>query len=156
MLRFSQTRFGAGLLFDAGLFQAVQESGLFSVDPDIGIGMVASPPCSPWLIHTDIDNPEALQKYYELLLSVLRIVTSLVLSRGPQNEHTLEQARNFLTRNRQSMVSVLKRQAKIGGVLVADTSNSLDELVESYTILITMTGFLEVSSLNLTYGYFLN
>lgn len=54
------------------------------------------------------------------------------------------------------MVSVLKRQAKIGGVLVANTSNSLDELVESYTILITMTGFLEVSSPNLTYGYFLD
>lgn len=99
-----------------------------------------------WLIHTDIDNPEALKKYYELLLSVLRIVSSIVLSRGPQNEHTLEQARNFLTKNRHSMVSVFKRQAKIGGVLVADTIDDLDELVDSYTILITMTGFLEVST----------
>ena len=146
LLRISQTRLGAGLLFDAGLFQAVQESGLFSVDPDIGIGKLASQStCRTWLIHTDIDNPEALKKYYELLLSVLRIVSSLVLSRGPENERTLEQARNFLIRNRPSMVSVFKRQAKIGGVLIADTSDDLDELVDSYAILITMTGFLEVS-----------
>lgn len=83
-------------------------------------------------------------------------MSSLVLSRGPQNEHTLEQARNFLTRNRHSMVSVFRRQAKIGGVLVADTSDDLDELVDSYTILITMTGFLEVSIPILICDYFHN
>ena len=71
------------------------------------------------------------------------------MSRGPQNEQTLEQARKFLIRNRPSMVSVFKRQAKIGGVLVAETSDYLDELVDSYTILINMTGFLEVSTSNL-------
>lgn len=47
------------------------------------------------------------------------------------------------------MVSVFKRQAKIGGVLVAETSDDLDELVDSYTMLITMSGFLEVSTSNL-------
>ncbi len=43
------------------------------------------------------------------------------------------------------MVSVFKRQAKIGGVLIAETGGDLKELVESYILLITMTGFLEVS-----------
>ncbi len=43
------------------------------------------------------------------------------------------------------MVAVFKRQARIGGVLVADTSGDLNELVESYILLITMAKFLEVS-----------
>jgi len=78
-------------------------------------------------------------------LSVIRVISSVVLSRGPQNEHTLEQVRNFLISNRHSMVAVFKRQARIGGVLVADTSGDLNELVESYILLITMAKFLEVS-----------
>lgn len=47
------------------------------------------------------------------------------------------------------MVSVFKRQAKIGGVLIAETSDDLEELVDSYTMLITMSGFLEVGTPNL-------
>ena len=44
LLRISQTRLGASFVVNAGLFQAVQESGLFSVDPDLGIGMFQSAP----------------------------------------------------------------------------------------------------------------
>ena len=78
----------------------------------------------------------------------MHIISSVVLSRGPQNQHTVEQARNFLIMYRHSMVSIFKRQAKIGGVLVADRSGDLDELVDSYSLLITMTGFLEVSCIS--------
>jgi len=42
LLRISQTRLGASYVTNAGLFQAVQESGLFSVDPDLGIGKYPS------------------------------------------------------------------------------------------------------------------
>jgi nuclear pore complex protein Nup205 len=34
----SQTRTGATQLLDAGLFEAVRDSQLFSADPDIGLG----------------------------------------------------------------------------------------------------------------------
>lgn len=40
LLTISQTRAGAVHIVHAGLFQAVRASGLFSVDPDLGIGMV--------------------------------------------------------------------------------------------------------------------
>lgn len=36
----SQTKAGASQVLDAGLFQAVKESQLFAVDPDVGIGEV--------------------------------------------------------------------------------------------------------------------
>jgi nuclear pore complex protein Nup205 len=39
LLSISQTRAGASHITNAGLFQAVRASGLFSVDPDFGIGM---------------------------------------------------------------------------------------------------------------------
>ena len=38
LLTISQSRTGAVYVMNAGLFQAVRTSGLFSVDPDIGVG----------------------------------------------------------------------------------------------------------------------
>jgi nuclear pore complex protein Nup205 len=40
LLRICQTRLGAAYVLNAGLFQSIRESNLFSVDPDIGLGMV--------------------------------------------------------------------------------------------------------------------
>ena len=96
------------------------------------------------LINSDIDNPEALSKYYRLLLSITRVITAVVLSRGPQNEQTIESAKVFLTENRPLVVSVFKRQAKIGGVSFDDAGVDIEDLVELFMLLITMTGFLDV------------
>lgn len=40
LLNISQTRAGAVHVMNAGLFEAVRASRLFSVDPDLGIGML--------------------------------------------------------------------------------------------------------------------
>ena len=74
----------------------------------------------------------------------MRVICAAVLSRGSQNEHTLEQGRKFLMENRLSIMVVLKKSAGLGGGQT-DTPN-LDELAESYMLLMTVTGFLEVSS----------
>ncbi|KAI9842542.1 MAG: hypothetical protein M1837_007055 [Sclerophora amabilis] len=124
--RISQTRHGSGCVLNAGLFQAIHESGLFAVDPDLGI---------------DIDNSDALKKYYELLLAVIRIINTAVLSRA-QHEQTIDQARKFVSKNRYSMVAVFKRHARIGGART-DMTGDLEELVENFVLLISMTGFLE-------------
>ena len=42
LLSISQTRSGAVHIVNSGLFQAVRGSGLFSVDPDIGVGKCRS------------------------------------------------------------------------------------------------------------------
>lgn len=39
LLSVSQSRNGAIHIMNAGLFQAIRASGLFSADPDLGIGM---------------------------------------------------------------------------------------------------------------------
>ncbi len=39
LLTISHSKAGALHVINAGLFQAVRTSGLFSVDPDIGVGM---------------------------------------------------------------------------------------------------------------------
>jgi nuclear pore complex protein Nup205 len=92
---------------------------------------------------TDINNPEALRQYYDLLLSVIRIIISTALSRGMKNQQTVEHTRQFLTENRQSMVGIFKRYANIGGVAPPGTRNDLGDLVKSYVALITMAGFLD-------------
>ena len=96
------------------------------------------------LTTSEIDNPDALAKYYRLLLSIARVITSVVLSRGPQNEQTIESAKAFLAENRPLVVSMFKRQARIGGVSFDDAGVDIEELVELFMLLITMTGFLDV------------
>lgn len=41
LLRISQSKLGAAQVMNAGLFQAIRTSGLFALDPDLGLGMLA-------------------------------------------------------------------------------------------------------------------
>jgi nuclear pore complex protein Nup205 len=93
------------------------------------------------LISTEIDNPEALKKFFELMLSVLCIVNSIILKY--QSDQTIKAAQEFLAENRQSVVGILKRFAGVGGVEVHD-SIDLSDLVDNLTLLISATGYLEV------------
>ncbi|PYH93691.1 Cullin-domain-containing protein [Aspergillus ellipticus CBS 707.79] len=122
-----QTKSGAIHVLKTGLFQAVRDSQLFAADPDLGI---------------DIDNPDALRKYYDLLGSVLRVVVAAIFSRGLHNEQMMEQTRAFLAENRQSMVGIFKRFAKIGGAGATDHHDALRNLTKSYMALVTATDFL--------------
>lgn len=97
------------------------------------------------LTNSEIDNSEALAKYYRLLLSLARVITAVVLSRGSQNEQTIESAKAFLTENRPLVVATFKRQARIGGVSFDDAGVDIEELVELFILLIVMTEFLDVS-----------
>lgn len=106
--------------------------------------------CLKWLAlanlaHPDIDNPDALRRYYDLLLSVVRVIVSTVFSRGIHNQQILDQTREFLSENRQGIVGVFKRHAKIGGLADNLPHGPLEDLVKSYVTLITAAGFLEVS-----------
>lgn len=129
LLTISRGKNGASILINAGIFNVIRISGLFSMDPDIGIEM---------------DNPEALAEYYKLLLAITKIVVSLVISRGSQNEQTKSLARSFLSESRSLIVAVFKRDARIGGVSFDDAGVSIEELVELFVLLIAITDFLEV------------
>ena len=74
----------------------------------------------------------------------MRVICAAVLSRGSQNEQTLEQGRHFLSDNRLSILAVLKKSAGISAM--ADKSaDIISQLAESYMLLMSLTGFLEVS-----------
>ncbi|KAL8735507.1 MAG: hypothetical protein Q9181_002765 [Wetmoreana brouardii] len=134
LLTISQTRPGATQVVNAGLFQTIRDSGLFSVDPDLGI---------------TFDKPDALAKYYTLLLSILRVIAAAVASRGPQNSQTIDAVKSFLEENRALVVAVFKRQARIGAAVensvVGGGGGGVDveELVELFVMLISVTGFLD-------------
>ncbi|KAJ5325647.1 uncharacterized protein N7506_008749 [Penicillium brevicompactum] len=129
--RLSQTKNGANCVLSSGLFQAVHESRLFAADPDIGI---------------DIENPDALQRYYDLLLSVIRLIVYAVFSRGIDNEQIKEQTRGFLAENRACMVGIFKRSAKIGNTSSAHQA-TLHELVKAFMSLVAATDFMEFEDL---------
>lgn len=130
LLRICQSRLGAAYVLNAGLFPAIRDSQIFAVDPDIGL---------------EFDNPNALKKYYELMLSMLRVINAAVIARGRQNDQTVFQAREFLKENRHSMVAVFKRSVNVGGGDKVETQQDLVDLVDCWTVLVDITGFLQVS-----------
>ncbi|KKY21168.1 putative nuclear pore complex subunit [Phaeomoniella chlamydospora] len=129
LLQISQTKVGARYLLDSGLLPAIRGSLLFNADPDMGL---------------DIDNPEALQKYYSLLASVLSLLASTFVHRGAHNEQIQNQMRQFLLDHRSHMTGMFKRYSGIGASESKHTSNELDDIIRSYTALLTMTSFVEI------------
>lgn len=97
---------------------------------------------------SDIHNPTALTKYLELTLQLARIILSVVLSMGPQNDGTVTQARRFLHEYRPAIVGIFKRNAHIGSVAPGN-EGLLEELVDCFTVLIEVVGFLEVKDSSL-------
>ena len=93
---------------------------------------------------TELESPEALRRFFELMLAVLRIVNAVVLARGPQHDATVQLARQFLVDSRQTIVAVFKRHANIGGPRV-ENNIDLGELVDNFTLLLSSTDFLKVS-----------
>ncbi|KAF1837783.1 hypothetical protein BDW02DRAFT_627713 [Decorospora gaudefroyi] len=134
LLRICQSRLGAAYVLNAGLFPAVHDSHLFAIDPDIGL---------------EFDDPNAMHKYYELMLALLRVIIAAVVARGAQNDQTLFQAREFLKRNRQSMVAVFKSSVNVGvgggggGGMGIPVRRHLEDLVDCWSALVHVTGFLE-------------
>lgn len=90
----------------------------------------------------EMDNPEAHRKFFELMLSVLRIVNAIVLNY--RTDQTLASSLEFLTENRQSVVGILKRFARVGGINT-DGGIDLADLVDNLALLISATDFLAVS-----------
>lgn len=131
LLRISTTRLGAAQILRAGVFAAVRDSHIFDLDPDIGL---------------DIESPEALKRYFELMEAVLRIVVAVVLARGQQHEATVQLARKFLEESRGTVVGVLKRARGVGGA--REDGVDVGGLEDGFTVLIAVTGFLEVSNAN--------
>lgn len=127
LLRIATTRLGGAQILRAGMFSAVRDSRIFDLDPDIGL---------------DIESPEALKRYFELMEAVLRIIVAVVLARGQQHEATVQLARRFLEESRGTVVGVFKRARGIGG---RDAEVDVEGLVDGFTVLIAATGFLEVS-----------
>ena len=128
LLRLSQDQEGAAAILDAGIFSSVRDSQLFATDPDIGL---------------DIENPDALENFYHLLVSILRVINSIVLVKGSRNQQITAQGRNFLQENRQSMQSVFKASSRTDR-MSERARQSLDDLVDNFTVLISATDFLGV------------
>lgn len=131
LLNLCRTTDGSQLVLNSGFFAAVNESQLFSTDPDIGL---------------DIDNPTALHHFYRLLSSVLRVIVAVVAARGPNNASTVQQAKTFLSQNRFCMQAIFKRASKApqmkGELAHQEDANNV---AEEFGKLIILTGFLEVS-----------
>ncbi|KAI5811026.1 nucleoporin Nup186/Nup192/Nup205 [Peziza echinospora] len=129
LLRVAQTRVGAGHVINAGFFQAVKQSELFNIDPDLGIG---------------IHDPHSVTRYYELVLWIMRVVCCCVLSKGPQNKTTQALGYNFLHENKHVALAVFKRNANIGGHKSDAGGGDLRELTEILIILMCLTEYVEV------------
>ena len=130
MLRVCQTADGTQLILNSGFFAVVADSRLFSTDPDIGL---------------DIDNPVALREFYKILSAVLRVITAVVIARGPNNAAVLQQAKSFLQQNRFSMQAVFKRTSAVQKTAGPPEEEAVD-VADEFSKLLFVTGFLDVSA----------
>ncbi|RPA74158.1 hypothetical protein BJ508DRAFT_366368 [Ascobolus immersus RN42] len=127
LLKVAATRQGAGHLLSSNLFGALRDSRIFAVDPDLGFAL---------------NDPLSLQKYHTLLLCVLRIVTSCIVSRGPQNQHAIKLGLQFCAETRAIAVSIFKKVLGIGGK--GEEGNGLvRELADLWCVLMDKVGFVE-------------
>ncbi|KAK5133322.1 hypothetical protein LTR08_007847 [Meristemomyces frigidus] len=129
LLRVCRTPHGTNLLLTANLFSAIADSRLFTTDPDIGL---------------DIANPAALREFYSLLAAVLKLLTAIVVARGPANAATLHLARAFLAQNRFAMQAVFKRTSAVQRTAGPPEREAV-EVAAQFGRLMLVTGFLEVS-----------
>lgn len=91
----------------------------------------------------DIEGAGAISKHYKLLTAVMRVISAAVLSRGSQNQQTLEQGRKFLSDNRLSILAVLKKSAGLS-VVNHKPDESVQDLADVFMLLMSVTGFVEV------------
>lgn len=147
LLQVSNSQFGAGQVLEAGLLQAINESGLFIVDIDVGLGQSYLRQCPSFYsdMILDIDDPTAIKRYHELIASVLRLVVAALIARGAQNEQHRLQIRHFLKDHRTNIVGMFKRHASIGSKANPEMQEILDSIIKSYSALMAMTDFIEVS-----------
>jgi nuclear pore complex protein Nup205 len=126
LLRISQSRAGAILVFNAGIFPAVEESEIFMVDPDVGLGM---------------EDAESSHTFFNLALSLMRIINSVALKY--QSDQTVKSGRAFLSKSRACVTGILKRYAGVSAA--GPPGMDLSDLVDNITLLISATDFLEAS-----------
>ncbi|KAK1831758.1 nucleoporin Nup186/Nup192/Nup205 [Podospora conica] len=152
VLQLCQTRAGAKHVVQAGLFRALEASGVFAADPELEIGA---------------GDVRGLERHYGLLVTLARIVGAAVVARGA---HNVVQGRRFLVQHRGLVVHAMKRSAGIGAVgsgggngggsvwgggrdsllggggdeeARARLEERIEELAEAFMLLITATSFLE-------------
>ena len=75
---------------------------------------------------------------------MLRLLVSVFLSRGQQNEQSQYQLRNFLTENRLNMVGAFKRYRGVGGEVASGSRATLEDVIKSYVVLMSMADFMQV------------
>lgn len=138
LLQLAQTRTGATAILHANLLRHVEMSGLYAADPEL---------------QADPAKPHALEKHYELLAKMTHIIAAAIVCRGASY---IGQGQKFLTDHRMLVTHTLKRSAGIGAVEAGGDGGRagaesgalahwVEELVEGFMLLITATGFLEVS-----------
>ncbi|KAI0480572.1 nucleoporin Nup186/Nup192/Nup205 [Xylariaceae sp. FL0804] len=142
LLQLCQTREGAGHVLHANLLRVVEQSGLFTADPELQAEAGGD------------GGARALERHYALLAKMTRIIGAATISRG---SHQARQGRRFLTEHRMLVMHVLKRSAGIGiGIgsgagaggsrMEPALAERIAELAEAFMVIVTATGFLEFES----------
>ncbi|KAM0150492.1 hypothetical protein ACHAQE_008913 [Botrytis cinerea] len=127
LVHISQTRSGATAVLNSGLFHAILASGLFALDTDLEI---------------DFDDSEAVSRHYSLLAAIMRVICCALVSRGLQNEQSLDQGRRFLADNRAAILAVLKKSAGLG-TGNDSAEQSIVDISDSFMLLMTITRFVD-------------
>lgn len=114
-----QTRAGATQVVQAGLFDALQQCGMLSIDPDVAFQHDTG---------THVSS-------YAILDLIFQVVASILLSMGPENVPALKRTKKFLDENQRLVITTLRKDS-------ADSSiedQHFEQLIKSQVLLVALT-----------------
>lgn len=152
LTRVAQTRTGAQLLLSSGLFNTVKSCRVLCVDTVFELQNAVHPFSSERLVllgnllpaSRSLSSPETFS-YYELLIPIFRLLTTLIISLGPQNKECMSQANEIAQHFHNLFKNVMKREAVYEQhqqkVVNSDNTDSicpLEELSKLVTLLYSL------------------
>lgn len=167
LLQICRTRDGAKHVLHANLFRALEQSGLYAADPElvhlqhqqqVAPGARRGRPLSG--VGESTPDLAAIAAHYALLAKTTRLAAAAVVSRGggygTGTHPYAQQACRFLADHRLLVAHVLKRSAgmvagtaEIGvsasSAAAEELRENVEDLADALLVLISATGFLEVS-----------
>lgn len=129
LIRVAQLKAGALQLIQCELFSILKYSNFLKINPDLGMNLriEEQPEKKSFRINLVLDTPLALNditgaprahsesdiSYYEFLVPIFQLVSTLVLSMGPSYKPSILQARELLRSVNPLVVGVMKRDVLV-------------------------------------------
>ena len=128
LIRVSQSKNGSLKLIQSELFSILKQSNILRIDPDLGMNLKISD-FQDVKVSLLLDTPLVLNdlvasqnigseiniSYYEFLIPIFQLISSIVLTMGPEYKPSLIQTKSLMLTFNSLIVGIMKRDMLVEG-----------------------------------------